>query len=502
MQKNRILGIFLFIIVCIIFLLLRSKPLYYQTVAYTYDQGRDFLKASEIILNRKPTFLGPTTGIMGVFHGAWWYYVLVIPFIVFGGLPIGFYYFNLLIHFATFVALFFFIRKFFGPALAFITSFLIAISPYFISTSLFVGNNIMAIPCFLFFLICNFYLLEKKIEKKYATALFLTGLSLGLVMEFEFPFGLFLIPSYFILIFIFDQLKKTVLKLKNGLFFLLGLLIPFVPRILFEVRHDFLQTRTLLSFFFKPQLHNPKAYVNVFKDRVNLFIGYYKSIFTSDIVMLLFTLSILIAVFLIVRYKAKIYKSFLYFLLLLVGMLFLFSTLYKDNFWSNYYEGMPYGFVMIILSILSFEIKKQKKLSSYIPNALLGVLMIASIFPFNGILNKPRQEGLMVQTQVVSYLQNQLKGNNSYCVKIYTPPAIPYTYDYLFVYNSLSKKIAIPEKDWTNDQCWTIIEQDPYKFRREKWMEDNIPQSATPLLKHKVKDVDIILWRCVSSNRP
>ena len=495
MQKNRILGIFLFIATCIIFLLLRSKPLYYQTVAYTYDQGRDFLKASEIILNRKPTFLGPTTGIMGVFHGAWWYYVLIIPFILFGGLPIGFYYFNLLIHFVTFIALFFFIKKFFGAIMAFIVSFLIAISPYFISTSLFVGNNIMAIPAFLFFLICNFYLLEKKVEKKYTTVLFFTGLTLGLVTEFEFPFGLFLIPSYFILIFVFSQLKKTILQLKNGFSFLLGLLIPFAPRILFEVRHDFLQTQTLLSFFFKPKLHNPKAYVDVFKDRVNLFIGYYKTIFINDVFALLFVIGMLVSVFLILRHKAKIYRSFLFFLLLLLGMLFLFSTLYKDNFWGNYYEGMPYAFIMILVTILSFEIKKQRRLPLYILASLFIVLVIGSVFSFKGILNKPGMEGLAVQSQVVSYLQNQLKGNQSYCVKIYTPPAIPYTYDYLFVYNHLSKKISIPEKDWVNNLCWTIIEQDPYKFRREKWMTDNIPPASLRIIQKKIKDVDVILWR-------
>src|SRR3990167_10170849 len=90
------IAIFLFVI--ILFSYFRLKPIYFQTVGYTYDQGRDFLKAAEIVLYKNPTFIGPTTGIQGLFHGAWYYYILVIPFILFGGAPIGFYHFNFFLH--------------------------------------------------------------------------------------------------------------------------------------------------------------------------------------------------------------------------------------------------------------------------------------------------------------------------------------------------------------------------------------------------------------------
>ena len=76
----------LFITFTALFIYFRIGSVIYKTVGYTYDQGRDFLKVSEIILQKNITFIGPTTGIEGLFHGAWYYYILTIPFIIFNAI--------------------------------------------------------------------------------------------------------------------------------------------------------------------------------------------------------------------------------------------------------------------------------------------------------------------------------------------------------------------------------------------------------------------------------
>src|SRR3989338_4096209 len=138
-MAKKIIGAALFIFVIFLFCYFRLKPLYFQTVGYTFDQGRDFLKAAEIIRDRNITFIGPTTGIQGLFHGAWYYYLLVLPFLLFKGTPIGFYYFNFFIQFVSFVGFAFFLRKYFGSVISLIISYLLATSPYFIFTSIFIS---------------------------------------------------------------------------------------------------------------------------------------------------------------------------------------------------------------------------------------------------------------------------------------------------------------------------------------------------------------------------
>jgi len=94
MSKNKFLFLILFF-----YLLIRFYNLLSHDVVYTYDQGRDFLKTTEVFLYKNPTFIGPTTGIMGLYHGAWWYYILGVPFFLTRGNPIAFYYFIFLITF-------------------------------------------------------------------------------------------------------------------------------------------------------------------------------------------------------------------------------------------------------------------------------------------------------------------------------------------------------------------------------------------------------------------
>ena len=153
-MAKKIIGAALFIFVIFLFCYFRLKPIYFQTVGYTYDQGRDFLKAAEIIRDRNITFIGPTTGIQGLFHGAWYYYLLVIPFLLFGGAPIGYYYFNFIVHLTSLLVFMFFLKKWFGSAISLLIGSIIAASPYFIFTSIFVGNNIFVIPLLVFFIIC------------------------------------------------------------------------------------------------------------------------------------------------------------------------------------------------------------------------------------------------------------------------------------------------------------------------------------------------------------
>src|SRR3989344_3994821 len=163
-QKNKWIEIVIFGITILIFSYLRLTPIYTQTVGYTYDQGRDFLKAAEIVLYKNPTFIGPTTGIMGIYHGAWWYYVLSIGFLLFNGLPIGFYYLNFFIQLLVFITVLIFVWKRFDSLTQIILGLVVATSPYLIFTNILLANNVMAIAPFLFLLLTTILLLEKKFK--------------------------------------------------------------------------------------------------------------------------------------------------------------------------------------------------------------------------------------------------------------------------------------------------------------------------------------------------
>lgn len=472
-----------------LFILIRIKSLQFQTVGYTYDQGRDFLKVAEMITSKRPTFIGPTTGINGLYHGAWWYYVLTMPFLLFKGSPIGFYYFNFFIQIGLLTAVFLFLKKYFSNLIAILFGLVVALSPYFIFTSLFVGNNIMVLPVMLGFLTVNFIIFEdKKIQKPLILSL-LTGLFLGLTGEFELSLGLFLIPTYFLALFIFKKLRDFYAKLPNLTLFLLGLGIVFMPRFLFEIKNKFLQTKVLLSFFFKPKFYDPKPYADVIKDRLVLFRGYYEELFPNIFFTLLFTMLLIILLIFFYRNKTKMYTKSLLFLSYLVGMLFLLSTLYRDSFWRNYYDGIQYIFIFII-SIILLTATKAHLWGQYGKKAIILLLIFMGLYQIiPSWQSSPKYEGLAVQRAVVAYILTHEKNTDNYCVRIYTPPVIPYTYNYLFTYEKMKGKIALPGSEWVNGTCWFIMEQDPYKFRLNEWKKVNEPERKAIVTSKKIQEV-------------
>jgi len=480
----------------LVYIALRLFPLLNHNVSYTYDQGRDFLKAAELVDQRNLTFIGPTTGIMGLYHGAWWYYVLTIPYLLFGGVPIGFYYFNFLIHFVTFGLLLYLIYYEFGHIRTVFAGLLIASAPYFIATSLFVGNNILAIPSFLYFLVTLYALvkLAHKISTPNTTLLYLflfalNGFTLGLVAEFELSFGLFLLPSYFLTILIFPTLRKLFLNWRGLILFLGALGLAFLPRALFELKNGFSQTKILLGFFFNPKLHNPKPYLDVFRDRLGLFQGYYESLFNYPLVLLLVTFCAIILLILGIKQKRK--NPILGIFLFLFAFLFLLSTLYKDNFWGNYYEGIH--FLLLALLLLAVSIPKETFGTKLAVIFLNVVLVGALILQLSHLDTKPRVDGLRAHELAVSHLYKVAKP--PFCLDIYTPPAIPYTYRYLFYHENKHHDKPLPSEAWQKGECWYFIESDDYNERRVNWIKSRIPNEA--LLKEggQIGQVSIQLWR-------
>lgn len=228
-----------------IFIYFRLVPIINQTVPYTYDQGRDFLKVEEIVRYRNPTFIGPTSGIMGVYHGAWWYYFLVVPYIIFSGNPIGFSLFLFLFSLIQVVLFFLFLKKEFNyfPALLFLI--LVSGSSYFISTAFFVISSMLVLP----FLLLLFYTSYQFLKTKKSLYQFLIFLSLGFIFEAELPFGLFLIPSYLLTLLVLGWVKQFLKDKKAILYSFIGFFIPLSLRILFEIKHGFIQRKTALIFY-------------------------------------------------------------------------------------------------------------------------------------------------------------------------------------------------------------------------------------------------------------
>jgi 4-amino-4-deoxy-L-arabinose transferase-like glycosyltransferase len=415
-------------------------------------------------------------------------YCLLLFFLIFNGLPQGFAYTICFLYFISALLIYFFIEKEFGdfPALFFLILF--GFSPYLIFISTFVVNSGFTIP-FIFLFLFSLY---QFLKDKKSIYLFLLFLSTGFIFEAQVSFGLFLIPAL-ILTLIIDKIR---LKTKDFIYAIFGLFISFLPRILFEIKNNFLQTKTFLNFLFHPKYHNQKLFKEIIFERFALFKDYYLKIFNHEFLGYTILFLTLISFFLYFK-KLKLYqKKFLKSNLTLIIFVFILSLFYKDNFWPNYLEG----FSVFYLPILTFSFYLIYQYGNKLLKLLFSVIFIFMLIFninkfFNEIKNKnPVEDGLIKQDKVIQtlYQENNYK---DFCLRIYTPPVIPYTYQYLIDYYSRTKKYPKPKNELVEDKCWFIIEDDEYKFRIENWRKENIPTNFKKIKSNRIyKDIVIELW--------
>ncbi len=490
-------------IIVLLFSYFRLVIIKSENVAYTYDQGRDFLAGARIIVDKNPVFIGPTTGIGGVFHGAWWYYVTALSFLILGANPLNFYYFLFIIHITTLIIWIIYAKKHFGNQLTVLSTLIFASAPYYVGSHTFAGNNILAIPSFTFFclaLMSATNAVKSGLSPKRMSLLALTlGTAAGFVTETEFSFGLFLAPTIVALVLFSKNIRSFLFHKKNIIGFMIGLLIPLLPRLLFELKNGFLQTKVLLGFFTKPKLYNPRSYSEVLVERVGVFRTYIEQSVGSNWLVLIAIFSVLALVIFIILSIAKKDKSTTkldesltnrlneaHSLTILLAGLFIFCLVYRDPFWGNYYEGIQAGFLMLFISVLS----SLKLISKKIYNIFLVIFFVLTLVItqerlFATINFKATLSGLKLQKSVVEYIVNKQVDENQriFCARTFTPPVIPHTYDYLWFYYYRENEIETPRFDYQGGSCWYIIEPEwkGYEFRQIKWKEENIPKNAAPV---------------------
>lgn len=484
-----------FFVFFVSFCILRLSPILVQSVPYTFDQGRDFLVVEKFVRELNPVFIGPTTGIEGVYHGVWWYYMLAIPYILTSGHPLGFYLLIFTLALVQYVLFFLFLKKEFGSLYALLFAGIVAISPYFVKISIFAVNSVLAVPFVLTFLVSLYYFLKTNRH----SYLFFCGLSLGLLTEAELAFGLFLIPSFIFAIILLGHTRAFFGERQRLMRFVSGLLLAFLPRLLFELKNGFIQTQSLVNYIASPGEPHPLDVRGLIVDRIRIFSEFYEVLFPAGMETFGSILGALALIGIARGYRlySKIQQVFLSFLFVIVAFLFLFSLFAKNSFfWLYYFEGFPYVYIMLVLFGAYGWVRSHAKYAHFaiaIIIAIFGAYSIYLSYPQLG-RNQANMNGLRAHTYIVSKLYKNV-GTGEWCARVYTPPVITYTYNYLFSYYATQSKGRYPHDTFIDGRCWYVIEPDEYGERKKEWLKNNIPKDAKMISREDVGDhAEIELW--------
>ncbi|MFH0937376.1 MAG: hypothetical protein V1808_03710 [Candidatus Daviesbacteria bacterium] len=319
-------------------------------IHYDIDISRDFLVLKEIIDTGRLTLIGPHSGIIGgVFHGPLWYYINLPVFFITKGNPVSIGWFWWSLSIVALIIFWIIAKKLFNPTIALLATLLYSansiINPTTSQKQFYNPYGAVVLsPVF-------FYLFVKYIETKKGLYLMFALLILGCLIQFQMAFGIpiLILTTLFLIYFLF------VKKLLKHLLIYPIIILPLSTFIVFDLRHNFLQIKAILTFLTSQHQNLGMnlltfVYAKTFSIATDTFFS-----LTQDS-RLLASISFFLFILLVSKVKDKSKKLYLLFLYFYFGfwMIFLFFNIS----WTTYY--LPFLPIIIILytAFINFLPKK------------------------------------------------------------------------------------------------------------------------------------------------
>lgn len=361
------------------------------------DEGRDVLAVKRMIVDHDPTFIGPTASVGGFFLGPIYYYFM-IPFLwLFSLNPVGPAVMVGLTGVATVFLVYLVGKKIFDEKTGLVAALLYSLSPVVINYS-HSSWNPNVVPFFSLLLV---YFLLNLHEKKRGKDFFALGMMLGIGLQLHYLFSFLFL---FVFLHLFWMRKK--ISRYHVLIFLSGIILPLIPFLLFEVAHNFLNTKLLLSFIFTSSdtgFSGGNFFKIVFDIAGRLFVrlvvnnlhilGLFLAIFSvaalflkrqflSKSFLAVFLTWLLVPLFLFGFYKKEIYD---YYLGIVFAVPFLLSGFLLTAFWKNKILLVASFAVLFFLIKINWDARP----FVYVPNRQLNQTRTISEFVLEKASGKP-----------------------------------------------------------------------------------------------------------------
>ncbi|HCS78548.1 TPA: hypothetical protein DIV55_02275 [Patescibacteria group bacterium] len=488
-------------------LLISLVPILSGIFFFTFDQARDLLWVKNQVDFLVPTLIGPPGSLEGVFFGPVWLWLLTVPYLAANGDPVMTTLFNAFVvfgagllgtlylykhHKAT--AYFFLILTFISPAIHLLTGYAFA-------------QHLL--PLLTVVLIYTFaHMLKSGSRKHFFIAIF----CIALMFHAEPVVSVFSLASLPVILLVTPH-KKNLLNAKTILLAIIVFGLPFLPQIVFDFKHDFLQTRGVFVYLSgtSKSLGDILPFPERLLDRpVMLFTTYQLSIVRSSpfLAAIFLLLSFFVTRKLSIKpfFKALLQASGLYLL-----SLWIVFTLFPPQFKIFYLDGV----VMIYLlwtAIILGALWEKKKLRIFL-SLILVVIGWHNLQPLrfynswkNGFVAEQKSGSIFKTQKAIVDLIYKDSSGDGFKVYTYSPAIYDYPYQYLFLHYGVShygylpaefsylpnQPLYVQKKDLqlkritdkikpAGQYLYLIVEPGQYSDRQKKWLT-NFPVDQYPRL--------------------
>jgi hypothetical protein len=323
--------VYVFFPISIIFIFIFTRLYNIKDGLFFYnDLGRDANVLYTWIKSGKPPLLGPQTSALPINQSPFYFYWLMVFYLLMKGNPIYSVVSCLFFYILIFIfGLYYFKKEKFLIRLWIGGFFLLAIHPQNIIQGRYVWNPSFVSPLVLLSIL-SFYQSFKK-EK----ALFLSSFSLAMAIAFSYSIvPLFLV---FVLYLLIDHREKIF---KFLFYFVLSFILFYLPVLVFEFRHRFLLTSSLLT-----KKGPPQQFLDFFSkfNSLSYFVVGFNHFLSKIIFLVIFLYSLIRFLY---WYRKNNDKKFFYFLFLVINLL---TFLIPVSVQAHYIFAMSASFFLIIL---------------------------------------------------------------------------------------------------------------------------------------------------------
>ncbi len=268
-------------IVILISLVFASWFAIHGDIVFHTDIARDFLLMEDVVRNKPITLIGPRSGgIPGVFHGPLWTYLNIPAFILGNGNPAVVGWFWVLLFAINVFIVYKVGSKMISADVGWITAAIASVISAFSVPGYFNPfGAVMFAPLFIYFL---FKYIQTNNIKDLLWSLFILGIVIQFQMAFGVPILVLVVP---LLIFLVIRNKKFL-----HIFSLLILLIPLSTFILFDLKHQFLQTKSVLNYMTGKDIAGKidRPFNDILRSRIDSIIHVGPGFITKDNAILLY----------------------------------------------------------------------------------------------------------------------------------------------------------------------------------------------------------------------
>lgn len=262
-----------------------------EFVMFLGDQGRDALVVKRILTFEHLPAIGAPTSVGQVYLGPFYYYFIAPWLFIFQFNPVGLAY-GVAFFSSLFIFIYFYVvREFFDNTVAIIATFFLTFSSSLVELSRFSWNpNILPMFSFLYVFVFIKALLNGR-RWLYAAS----GCLLAISIQLHY-LSIFLIPATIIIIlhqmYKYGTTRKKILN--NSLVFSIFFSLISSPLVIFDIRHNFLNTKNLFSLITSASgaLDNRiERYLLTLTDFLTYSLGVHVQPFFSGIIIILFIIS-------------------------------------------------------------------------------------------------------------------------------------------------------------------------------------------------------------------